>query len=126
MDIGGDDRGALALGRLTPEILRENNYDMLLVVNCYRPLTPDVSSTLEVMTEIETACGIRFTGIINNSNLGSATTPKDVLDSMAYAKEVSQASGLPLMLTTVDASIFDELQGKIDKLLPLHLQKKII
>ena len=41
MDIGGDDRGALALGRYAPAILEENNYEMLLVINKYRPLTPD-------------------------------------------------------------------------------------
>lgn len=126
LDIGGDDRGALALGRLTPDILSENDYDMLLVINCYRPLTPNASSTLEVMAEIEAACGIHFTGIINNSNLGSSTTPQDVLASMGYADEVSVRSGLPLVLTTVDASIFDELQGQIDNLMPLNLQKKII
>ena len=58
VDIGGDDRGALALGRYTPFILEENNYDMLLVINKYRPLTPDTASTLEVMREIEAAGGI--------------------------------------------------------------------
>ena len=28
LDIGGDDRGALVLGRLRPEILRENDYEI--------------------------------------------------------------------------------------------------
>ena len=32
LDIGGDDRGALVLGRLRPEIVKENNYEMLLVL----------------------------------------------------------------------------------------------
>ena len=39
MDIGGDDRGAYALGRFTPFILKENNYRMAFVVNFCRPLT---------------------------------------------------------------------------------------
>ena len=29
VDVGGDDRGAYALGRLSPAIREENNYDML-------------------------------------------------------------------------------------------------
>lgn len=33
LDIGGDDRGALALGRYVPAILEENNYEMLAVIN---------------------------------------------------------------------------------------------
>ena len=31
VDVGGDDRGAYALGRLSPAIREENNYDMLLL-----------------------------------------------------------------------------------------------
>ena len=52
LDIGGDDRGALALGRYVPEIREENNYEMLFVINRSRPLTRDVEGTLEVMAEI--------------------------------------------------------------------------
>ena len=37
LDIGGDDRGALALGRYTEEIMEEGNYEMLLVANAARP-----------------------------------------------------------------------------------------
>ena len=40
LDIGGDDRGALALGRYTPEIREEGNYEMLLVVNRARQRIP--------------------------------------------------------------------------------------
>lgn len=50
---GGDDRGAYALGRYAPEILEENRYEMLFVVNFYRPLTETASDALEVMREIE-------------------------------------------------------------------------
>ena len=33
VDIGGDDRGAYALGRYSDGILNEENYDMLFVIN---------------------------------------------------------------------------------------------
>ena len=126
MDIGGDDRGAYALGRLRPAILEENDYEMLMVVNKFRPLTPDAPSTIEVMREIEAACGIPFTGIINNSNLAGETTAEDVLGSISYAKEVSKLSGLPVVLTTVEESLYDELKDKISPLFSLKLQKKPI
>ena len=42
LDIGGDDRGAYVLGRIAPAIKSEGDYDMLMVVNMYRPLTRDV------------------------------------------------------------------------------------
>ena len=126
IDVGGDDRGALALGRIAPAILEEDSYEMLLVINRYRPLTPDAPSTLEVMREIELAGGIRFTGLVNNSNLGEATDEETVLSSLAYAAEVSSLTGLPVVMTTVKQSLYSALEGKIENLFPLTLQKKIL
>lgn len=125
MDIGGDDRGAYALGRYSESIVRENDYEMYLVINMYRPLTRDAYSTLEVMNEIEKAASMKFTAIINNSNLGEETTSQDVLGSLKYADEVSKLTGLPVAMTTVKKTLYKELYGKADNLLPLTLQKKI-
>lgn len=125
VDVGGDDRGALALGRLTPEILREDDYEMLLVVNEFRPLTPDVNSTVEVAKEIETACKLKFTGVINNSNLGELTTVEDVVNSLSYAKGVANALGVEVKATTVSEKLYKKLDGKIENLFALKLQKKI-
>ena len=55
MDIGGDDRGAYALGRFTPFIKEENNYRMAFVANPYRPLTGTPEEALEVMRELGVA-----------------------------------------------------------------------
>lgn len=125
LDIGGDDRGALALGRLAPKIREENDFAMLMVINCYRPLTPDAPSTYEVMQEIEQACGIRFTGLINNSNLGAETTAQHVLDSVAYAYDVERLTGVPLVMTTARQDLCAELEGKVPELFGLELQAKI-
>ena len=126
IDVGGDDRGALVLGRLAPAILEENDYEMLMVINRYRPLTRDAASTVEVMREIEAAsAGIRFTALVNNSNLGVETTAEDVLASVQYANEVAAMSGLPVVMTTVDERLEEELKDKISNLFSLKLQKKI-
>lgn len=125
IDIGGDDRGALALGRLSPLIMAEDNYEMLLVINRFRPLTSDAQSTIEVMREIEAAGKISFTGIVNNSNLGEETTAEDVLSSIKYADEVSYITRLPIMCTTVNEKLYDELKEKIVDLFPLKLQGKL-
>ena len=122
VDVGGDDSGAMVLGRLAPAITAEDSYDMWLVVNRYRPLTPDVPSTVEVMGEIEAASKLRFTGIVNNSNIGAETTAQDVLDSVAYATQLAEAANLPLIATTVDTRLYAELEGQIPDLFPLKLQ----
>ncbi len=124
IDIGGDDQGAVALGRYAPYILEENDYDMLFVANCFRPLTQTPEAAFEVMREIETACKIKFTGIVNNSNLGNETTADDVLSSTEFAKKLSDISGLPVVMTTVDQKLFNQLSAKVENLFSLTLQKK--
>ncbi len=126
IDVGGDDRGALALGRLAPAILEENDYEMLMVINGCRPLTRTAEDTIEVMREIESACGIKFTGLVNNSNLGEETTAQDVINSLKYANEVSKASGLPLRATSFKADLNNELVDKVPMPLALTLQNKIL
>ncbi len=124
IDVGGDDRGALALGRIAPEIVKENDYEMLMVINCYRPLTRTAEAAIDIMREIEYAGGIKFTALVNNSNLGEETAAEDILSSIDYAKEVSRLSGLPIVATTVEHRLFDKLNDKIDNLYPLKLQPK--
>lgn len=121
IDVGGDDRGALALGRYAPSILSENDYEMLFVINKFRPLTRDCASTLEIMDEIEAACNMKFTSIVNNSNLGDETTAENVLSSLEYADEISAKSGLPIKMTCVDNRIAPELSGKIENVFPITL-----
>ncbi len=124
MDIGGDDRGAYALGRYVPALKAENDYRMIFVANCYRPLTRTPEEALEVMREIEAACGLQFTDIVNNSNLASETTAATVLDSQNYVEELSRLSGLPVFATTVVETLAPELAEKTEPVLPLHLQEK--
>ena len=121
LDVGGDDRGALALGRYVPYMLEENDYEMLFVINKYRFLTADAASTVEVMREIEAAAGLKFTGIVNNSNIGEETTAQAVLDSLEYANEVSKITNLEIKMTTVKKELFKELETKINNLQPLEL-----
>ena len=124
LDVGGDDRGAYALGRYTPFILEEGNYQMAFVANPFRPLTAAPLQALEVMREIEAAGHLPFTAIVNNANLGPETTPELVLESIPYMEELSRLSGLPVWMTTAEESVAAELEGKVENLLPMKLQEK--
>ncbi len=110
MDIGGDDRGAYALGRYAPYILEENNYRMAFVVNFLRPLTTTAREALEVMREIEVACGLQFTCIVNNTNLGRETT-RDILEASGKkTDELCSITNLPLWLTTAEEKLAGEME----------------
>lgn len=123
MDVGGDDRGAVALGRYAPTILSEDNYDMVFVVNFYRPLTRSAKDALEIMREIEAACKIPFTAIVNNSNIGEETRADDVLKTLPLARELSDISGLPIVGTTASEKICKEVND--ETFFGLKLQEKL-
>ncbi len=123
IDVGGDDRGALALGRYAPYLLADE-YEMLFVINKYRFLTATPEETVEVMKEIEEAAGVKFTAIVNNSNLGEETSKENVLNSIEYAKKISDITSLPIKMTTVRAAIFDELKDEVENLVPIRLYVK--
>lgn len=123
VDVGGDDRGALALGRYVNTIKEENDYEMLFVFNCSRPLTRTADDAISVMEEIEASCRLKFTGIVNNSNIGKESDAGYVLKSLSKAKELSDKTGLPIKMTSVKKELYSELNGKIENLFPLRLQE---
>lgn len=123
VDIGGDDRGALALGRFSKKIEQENNYEMVLVINKYRPETRDLQGIKEIKEEIENTCKLKFTAIVNNSNLGKETTAETILNSLEYAENASKTFNLPILFTSVEERLINELKGKIKNLLPMQLIK---
>lgn len=122
IDVGGDDRGAYALGRFSAQIIKENNFDNFYVVNFFRPLTRTPFEAKTVLEEIEIAGKIPFTGIINNSNLGEETTIEDVISSNKKAEELSVITGLPVVFTTVKKSLVSDFEN--NDYFPLNLQDK--
>ncbi len=126
MDIGGDDAGAVALGRFSEALMSEDNYNMYFVVNFFRPLTQNAEDAYIVLKEIEAASGMKFTGIINNSNLGSLTTVEDVLSTKDKVNKLCEMSGLPLRFTTVENRLYNGFSEETENLFPLKLQSKII
>ena len=124
LDIGGDDRGAYALGRYTPFILEEGDYRMAFVANPYRPLTRTPEEALAVMREIEAAGGLPFTCIVNNANLAHETTIHTVLDSLPYMQKLSELSELPVWLTSAEERVAEVLAGWVPEILSMKLQEK--
>jgi hypothetical protein len=73
------------------------------------------------MREIEDACKMKFTCIINNSNLGKETTTETIAASAGFIEKLCTLSGLPLWLTTAEESTAMTMEN----VFPLRLQKKI-
>jgi len=105
-DVGGDN-GAAALGEYKNDFL-EVGYDMLCVVNKYRPLTETPELAAEGLREIEYYSRLRCTHIVNNSNIGKETDREYVEGSFEYADEISRLTSLPLAFTSVVRSDFTD------------------
>ena len=121
VDLGGDDRGAYALGRYAGLIA---DAEMWMVINMYRPMTASAEQLQGIMEEIEGASSARFTGIVNNSNLGAQTTARDVMASLEYAADASGLTGLPVVMTSAREELCAELSGEIENLFPLRIMVK--
>ena len=119
-DIGGDDRGALALGRFSDKIKKENNYEALLVVNKCRPETNSIDGVLAIKEEIERTSKIPFTGIVNNTNLGLETDEKTILDGLKFIEEVSLTLNLPIKFTAIRKDLIRGELLKLKNILPIE------
>ncbi|MBR5322883.1 MAG: hypothetical protein IKU48_05000 [Clostridia bacterium] len=127
IDLGGDDRGALALGRFVPRLKEDNDYEMIFTVNFYRPLTTTVEEAYEVFREIEYASKLKFTKIVNNSNLGEETTAEDVIRTVEMTEHLAKLTNTEVMYTAVKESIADDVLKAVgnNKVFRLKLQEKL-
>ena len=113
LDVGGDEQGAIALGRYADVLGGAQGLEMLYVVNRCRKLTESPQEALELMYEIEQAARLKHTGVVNNSNLGALTDEETLLRSVQYAEDICREAGLPLRYTAVRSELFDTLANKL-------------
>ena len=126
MDLGGDDAGAVVLGRYNPQ-LSNINYEMIYLVNKYRNLTATVEDTVEIIKEIEAASRCKATKVLNNSHLKFETTYKTIEESLDYAKEVAEKLELPFVGTTIpkflleDEAVKNKIENSDEKFIPIDI-----
>lgn len=120
VDVGGDDAGATALGRFSKQ-LNESGYDMLCVVNKFRKFISSPEEAAQLLGEIEAACRLKATGIVNNSHLGAQTTAQDIISGVDYATKTAEITGLPLVYTTAPKSVAQQLEDKVENLYPVDV-----
>lgn len=102
IDVGGDDAGAFALGRYRHIFEKyANNTDMLYVFNRYRREDFSPEEAACILRDIENACGMKCTALVNNSNLGAETDFDTVRSSLAFGRELERLTGLDTAFTAV-------------------------
>ncbi|WP_165056017.1 MULTISPECIES: ParA family protein [unclassified Adlercreutzia] len=115
IDAGGDDAGAMALGRFARHVAA-GPYALIYVVNRFRNLTQEPAEALEVLAEIERAAHLRATGVVSNAHLKSDTTGEVVRRGAAFAQAVADAAGLPLLCVTAPKTLTQPESGELSSL----------
>lgn len=121
IDVGGDDAGATALGVYSRK-LADSDPDVMYVINRYRSQTTSAKEAVDILREIEGAARIRASCIVNNSHLKQYTTAETILDSVPFAEDVSEMTGLPIRFTTTPVGV--DLLNKIPNMYPIGVYVK--
>ena len=111
-DVGGDAVGSTALGRYHQDFMtmqaEGGQLEVLNVVNIRRPLAGTVEKIIRLQEEMELHSRLKITGMINNTNLATATTDAELRDGYEMIKEVSEKTGVPVLYTSGRKEFLDK------------------
>ncbi len=93
-DVGGDAVGSTALGRYY-----EDFQDFMAMGT--------VEKIIDLQQQMEIHSHLKITGMINNTNLATMTTPAELRDGYEMLREVSDRTGVPVMYTTGKKDMLD-------------------
>ena len=121
VDVGGDPAGATALGRYSRD-LQQSGYEMLMVINPYRPHTATKDEIVDLLRRIESVSRLKITGLVNNGNVMEFTEIKHVVQAHSIVSSVAEATGLPIRFVSCAAALLTEVRKAFDlPVLPLSL-----
>lgn len=108
-DVGGDAAGSTALGRYHQDFmeLEDGHLEVLNVINIRRPLSGTVERIIRIQNEMQIHSRLRITGMINNTNLSTATTDAELRDGYEMIREVSEKTGIPVAYTSGKREFLD-------------------
>lgn len=107
-DVGGDDLGAVALGRYQSKII-QHPYEMYYVINVKRPLSSTEDQIIEMLESIEKSSRLKVGHIINNTNLSYETTVEDLIEGQHIIDRVSKDVDIPITYVIGTKNIIDQL-----------------
>ncbi len=109
-DIGGGEESSFIL-RQFPE-LREFPYNLFFVINIFRPFTQTKEEIENAIKTLESASGLKISGIVSNSHLRENTKKEDVIKGYKVVKEVSGVLGIPIAFVGVKESMVDKFRDE--------------
>lgn len=100
IDAGGNDYGAVVLSSISADIKNQRSA-VFFVINPFRPFTDTVAKTVDHLARLSERSRLTVNYLVNNANLGSETTKDDILSGERFVEEVSDETGIPVIMTCV-------------------------
>lgn len=101
VDLGGDETGARAIGRFRNKIA-DNEYDLLFVINPFRPFTTTTEEIDLIIRQIETSSRLKVTAFISNPHLMTETTVRDILSGHETVCKTARTLDIPVKIIAVE------------------------
>lgn len=114
-DVGGDDDGAIALGRFHDKF-DACGYEMLMVYNAYRPMTQSADDIIEYIDLIQQASSLKVTGLVNNTNVMDYTDIDGIMKGQKIGEEVTAKTGIPIRYISAKKKYLDLLHDEYNDL----------
>lgn len=119
LDVGGDRHGARILASFS-QALNKAAPSVYYVLNRSRHENRTLESALSTLSQIGAASGLSLNGLVHNTHLMAHTRAEDILAGAAFAKQVSEQSGLPIICHCYQEGFKEDL-GTLSPLFPLSL-----
>lgn len=111
LDVGGDDIGSVVLGNFE-HFIKELDYEMLFVVNSYRPFTQNLSQIRQMAQEIENSSRLKITGIVSNPNLSTQTDEEVIRQGHTLIRQAAQKLNLPVRFICIDKRFSQKIKSE--------------
>lgn len=124
VDVGGDPTGSRVLGGLKDALSADAKG--FFVVNASRPFTRTVDDASKAVAAIESASGLRVSGLVANTHMTDQTTADHVVHGVEFAGEVGRRLGLPVVFAGAPLELLpqkDEISARIGGLPVLWLKR---
>ncbi len=112
LDVGGDAPGARLLGRYRRYFV-EGEHDFLIVVNTSRPETRDTDGVLAHIAAIEEACGLKATGLVNNTHMVEFTQVYHLREGDDVCRRVGAELGIPVLFLAVREQLLGDIPREL-------------
>lgn len=121
IDLGGDKVGATVIARYR-DMIKDEDYDLLFVVNANREKTQTAEEVMEYIDSIEEASKLKVTGLINNTHMLKATTLEDIEKGQEVCREVSRQRNIPIKFISCLEPIAEQVPSEFEgEVIPLKL-----